>query len=68
MAIALGFWSERALATGTARADLYLIHNHQAQTPFAMGKVGLSLASRVLAKSELNCFSLFFSTTPKSYN
>ena len=29
LAIAFGFWSERALATGTAWADLCLIHHHR---------------------------------------
>ena len=30
LAIAFGFWSGRALATGTAWADLCLIHHHRA--------------------------------------
>ena len=29
LATALGFWSGRALATGTVRAGLYLIHHHR---------------------------------------
>ena len=31
LAIFLGFWSGRALATGTAWAGLYIIHHHQLQ-------------------------------------
>ena len=32
----IGFWSGRALATGTAWAGLCLIHHHHAPQPWAM--------------------------------
>ena len=36
LAISLGFWSGRALATGTARAGLCLIHHHQRRHSFRL--------------------------------
>ena len=43
---ALGFWSERALATGTAWAGLCLIHHHAKGTAWAGFTSGFYCAIR----------------------
>ena len=55
LATALGFWSGRALATGTAWAGLCLIHNHALSRPQSSVVCGDDIGERGRPPVEVGC-------------
>ena len=52
LATALGFWSERALATGTAWACLFLIHHHHQQSKTGDNQPGAAFGEHLRAAAQ----------------
>ena len=56
LAISLGFWSGRALATGTAWAGLFLIHHHHLFFALSQEKTGIPALPQLRFRSENSTF------------